>query len=193
MEETKKNKMADTPMKKLFWIIPALLLLMGNVANAQTKEEMEASQARYEKLVKLCKKEPKKTNIPEVDTYVTSVYTSAVAAAATTEQLQGLYYRQIGESKDGVTDVTVKKPTLEELTSLSATIAAQAVSITSAAKSAEAAVQASKGEKNPMKVAKIAAALAFTKDAYPILVEESALQTKAIAEMIETAKTSDNL
>ena len=30
-------------MKKLFWIIPALLLLMGNVANAQTKEEMEAS------------------------------------------------------------------------------------------------------------------------------------------------------
>lgn len=180
-------------MKKLFWIIPALLLLMGNVANAQTKEEMEVSQARYEKLVKLCKKEPKKTNIPEVDTYVTSVYTSAVAAAATTEQLQGLYYRQIGESKDGVTDVTVKKPTLEELTSLSATIAAQAVSITSAAKSAEAAVQASKGEKNPMKVAKIAAALAFTKDAYPILVEESALQTKAIAEMIETAKTSDNL
>lgn len=180
-------------MKKLFWIIPALLLLMGNVANAQTKEEMEASQARYEKLVKLCKKEPKKTNIPEVDTYVTSVYTSAVAAAATTEQLQGLYYRQIGESKDGVIDVTVKKPTLEELTGLSATIAAQAVSITGAAKSAEAAVQASKGEKNPMKVAKIAAALAFTKDAYPILVEESALQTKAIAEMIETAKTSDNL
>ena len=39
-----------------------------------------------------------------------------------------------------------------------------------------------------MKAAKIATALGFTKDAYPILVEESATQTKAIAAMIETAK-----
>ena len=180
-------------MKKLLLVISVFLLLIGNVANAQTKEEMEASQARCEKLAKLCKKEPKKTNIPEVDSYVMSVYASAVAAVATTEQLQDLYYRQIGESKDGVTDVTVKKPSLEELTNLSMTIAKQADAISKAAKSAEAMVQASKGERNPMKAAKIATALAFTKDAYPILVEESALQIKAIAEMIETAKTSDNL
>lgn len=73
------------------------------------------------------------------------------------------------------------------------TIAKQADAISKAAKSAEAMVQASKGERNPMKAAKIATALAFTKDAYPILVEESALQIKAIAEMIETAKTSDSL
>ena len=77
--------------------------------------------------------------------------------------------------------------------SLSVTIAKQAEAITEAGKSAADAVNASKKEKNPMKGAKIAAALAFTKDAYPILVEESALQTKAIAEMIETAKTSENL
>lgn len=44
-----------------------------------------------------------------------------------------------------------------------------------------------------MKAAKIATALGFTKDAYPILVEESAAQTKAIAAMIETAKTAKNL
>ena len=44
-----------------------------------------------------------------------------------------------------------------------------------------------------MKAAKIASGLAFTKEVYPILVEESALQSKAIAEMINTAKTADNL
>lgn len=180
-------------MKKLLLVISVFLLLMGNVANAQSREEMEASQKRCEKLVKLTKKEPKTTGIQEVDSYTKNVYDAAVNSTKMTEQLQNLYYRQIGESKDGVTDVTVKKPTLEELMSLSVTIAKQAEAITEAGKSAADAVNASKKEKNPMKGAKIAAALAFTKDAYPILVEESALQTKAIAEMIETAKTSENL
>ena len=58
---------------------------------------------------------------------------------------------------------------------------------------ADKALSASKAQKNPMKAAKIATALGFTKDAYPILVEESAAQTKAIAAMIETAKTAKNL
>ena len=44
-----------------------------------------------------------------------------------------------------------------------------------------------------MKAGKIAKAMAYTKDAYPILLEESAAQTKAIGEMIETAKTAKNL
>ena len=76
---------------------------------------------------------------------------------------------------------------------MSATIATQALAITAAAKSAESAVKTSKEQKNPMVAAKIAKALAFTKDAYPVIVEESAFQTKAIAEMIETAKSSENL
>ena len=42
-------------MKKLLLVISVFLLLMGNVANAQSREEMEASQKRYEKLVKLTK------------------------------------------------------------------------------------------------------------------------------------------
>ena len=112
---------------------------------------------------------------------------------STTEQLQNLYYRSIGETKDGVTDVNIKKPTVEELTALSVTIAAQALTIKNAAGAADKALSASKAQKNPMKAAKIATALGFTKDAYPILVEESAAQTKAIAAMIETAKTAKNL
>ena len=45
----------------------------------------------------------------------------------------------------------------------------------------------------PMKVAKIASALAFTKDAYPVLLEESKAKVAAIKQMIETAKTAKNL
>ena len=179
-------------MKFVSLILIALVLSVGTLS-AQTKEEMQASQARYEKLVKLCEKEPKKTGVADVDTYITSVYTSAIAAISTTEQLQNLYYRQIGETKDGVTDVTVKKPTVEELTVLGATIAEQGLAITAAAKSAEAALKSSKEQKNPMKAAKVASGLAFTKEVYPFLVVESALQSKAIAEMINTAKTADNL
>jgi hypothetical protein len=178
---------------RFFSLLLVALVFACGVSNAQTKEEMQASQARYEKLVKLCKNEPKRTGVGDVDTYVSSVYVSAIAAIATTEQLQDLYYRQIGETKDGVTDVAIKKPTVEELTALSATIATQAVAITGATQAADNALKASKEQKNPLKAAKVTSSLAFTKDAYPILVEESALQTKAIAEMIETAKTSKNL
>lgn len=181
-------------MKKLFLVLVTIFMVAGlNVANAQTKDEMKASQERMEKLAKLCQKEPKATGVGDVDTYVKNVYDAAILSMSTTEQLQNLYYRSIGETKDGVTDVNIKKPTVEELTTLSATIAAQALTIKDAAGAADKALSASKTQKNPMKAAKIATVLGFTKDAYPILVEESATQTKAIAAMIETAKTAKNL
>mgnify|MGYP000647087364 CR=1 FL=1 len=60
-------------------------------------------------------------------------------------------------------------------------------------KGAEAATKASSTNKNPMKAAKIASALAFTKDAYPVLLEESKAKVAAIKQMIETAKTAKNL
>ena len=179
-------------MKKLLMSL-AVFLTLGTAAQAQTKEAMQASQERSEKLQKLLDKQPKSTGVSDVDAYVVCINTAAAASIANTAQLQDLYYRSIGETKDGVTDVTVKKPTVEELTALSTTIAAQAVSIKGATTLAEKAMKASSGEKNPMKAGKIAKAMAYTKDAYPILVEESAAQTKAIAEMIETAKTAKNL
>lgn len=181
-------------MKKM--ILALVVLFMAttlNVVNAQTREEMKASQERMEKLAKLCQKDQKSTGVGEVDSYVKNVRDAAILSMATTEQLHGLYYRQIGETKDGVQDVTIKKPTVEELTVLSVTIVAQGVAIKDAGASAEQAMAASKSQKNPMKVAKITTALAFTKDAYPVLMEESVAQAKAIAQMIETAKTATNL
>lgn len=89
--------------------------------------------------------------------------------------------------------MSVKKPTVAELTALATTLTTEGVSIAEAAKGAEAATKASTTNKNPMKAAKIASALAFTKDAYPVLLEESKAKIAAIKQMVETAKTASNL
>ena len=83
--------------------------------------------------------------------------------------------------------------TVEELVALGTTLNEEGVSIAEAGKGAEAATKASSTNKNPMKIAKIASALAFTKDAYPVLLEESKAKVAAIKQMIETAKTAKNL
>lgn len=180
-------------MKKFFFVTVALLTMSVSFCFGQTKEDIKASVDRCAKLEKLCSKQPKQTGVADVDTYVQGVYNAAVLSAASSKQLQDLYYRQIGETKDGVTDVNIKKPTVEELVALGATLTAEGVSVADAAKGAEAATKASSTNKNPMKAAKIASALAFTKDAYPVLLEESKAKVAAIKQMIETAKTANNM
>ena len=180
-------------MKKFLFVTAALLTMSVSFCFGQTKEDIKASIDRCAKLEKLCSKQPKMTGLPDVDSYVQGVYNAAISSTATSLLLQGLYYRQIGETKDGVTDVTIKKPTVEELVALAATLTAEGASISEAAKGAEAATKASSTNTNPMKAAKIASALAFTKDAYPVLLEESNAKVAAIKQMIETAKTAKNL
>lgn len=180
-------------MKKFFFVTVALLTMSVSFCFGQTKEDIKASVDRCAKLEKLCSKQPKQTGVTDVDTYVQGVYNAAVLSAASSKQLQDLYYRQIGETKDGVTDVNIKKPTVEELVALGTTLTAEGVSVADAAKGAEAATKASSTNKNPMKAAKIASALAFTKDAYPVLLEESKAKVAAIKQMIETAKTANNM
>lgn len=180
-------------MKKFFFVTAALLTMSVSFCFGQTKEDIKASIDRCTKLEKLCSKQPKQTGVADVDTYVQGVYDAAILSAASSKQLQDLYYRQIGETKDGVTDVNIKKPTVEELVAMGATLTAEGVSVAEAAKGAEAAIKASSTNKNPMKVVKIASALAFTKDAYPVLLEESKAKVAAIKQMIETAKTANNM
>lgn len=179
-------------MKRFLFVTAALLVMSVSFCFGQSKEDIKASIDRCAKLEKLCSKQPKQTGVPDVDTYVQGVYNAAISSVASSALLQNLYYRQIGETKDGVTDVTIKKPTVEELVALGETLTEEGVSIAEAGKGAEAATKAS-SNKNPMKAAKIASALAFTKDAYPVLLEESKAMVAAIKQMIETAKTAKNL
>lgn len=201
-------------MKKLLLLAVALVAMVGSTyADAKSdstaaaiKTAIQKSQERAENLQKLCA-DYKTTGNANVDGYGDAVKNAAVLAIANSEQLENLYKRQIGETEDGVTDVTIKKPTLEEWVALSTTIAGEGASIKAATDKAQAAANEAKTmsesatkEKNPMKAGKAAktakaaaAVVEFGNSATVILAEESASQVKTVKEIIEMLKSGKNL
>mgnify|MGYP006894046424 FL=1 len=100
-----------------------MALVCAVSVSAQTAEEMQASKERAAKLEKLV--QPKNCGIATIDGLTSAAGLVAVESIQITPLLQGMYYRSIGQTEDGVTDVTVKKPTLDELKELSARIGKQ--------------------------------------------------------------------
>ena len=185
----------------------ALSLMTFCVVNAQNvKDEISKSVERAQNLQKLCD-DYKTCGDADVDGYGNSMRDAAVFAIANSEQLENLYKREIGESKDGVQDVTVKKPTLDEWLALASTIAGEGVKIKDATVKASGAATAAKNlasaaldVKNPMKAAKAVktakaatAVVTFGTKAAPILAEESAAQAKAVKQIIDMLKSGKNL
>lgn len=182
------------------------LFMMLCSANAQIKDDIQKSKERAAKLQALCN-DYKTSGNANVDGYGDAVKNAAVLAIANSEQLENMYKRQIGETKDGVTDVTVTKPTLDEWVTFATTVAGEAASIKAATDKVQAAANEAKKmtedaskQKNPMKVAKAAktakaaaAIVEFGNAATPILLEESAAQAKAVKEIVETLKSGKNL
>lgn len=182
------------------------VFMMVCSANAQIKDDIQKSRERAEKLQMLCDGYKESGNA-NVDGYGNAVRDAAVLAIANSVQLEDMYKRQIGETTDGVTDVTISKPTLEEWIAFSATVLGEAASIKTAVDQAQAVAEeaakmaenASK-EKNPMKAAKAAktakaaaAVVEFGNEATPILLEESAAQANTVKTIIETLKSGKNL
>ena len=176
-------------MKKVVLYMMALVCAVS--VSAQTAEEMQASKECTAKLEKLV--QPKNCGIATVDGLTSSAGLVAVESIQITPLLQGFYYRSIGQTEDGVTDVTVKKPTLEVLTELSARIGTQAAAVVDATKLVAAAGEELKGVKNPMELAAATKSVKYSKDVLEIVSVESAFQVKAIADMIKTATSNDNL
>ena len=168
-------------------------ILVAATTFAQTKEDISASAARAQKLGELLAKVPGNTGVAEVDNYAAAIVTAAAAAVENSNKLENFYYRVIGETKDGVTDVTIVKPSLDDILELSTTIAAEGTAVATATKLAEGAAKKVKETKNPIAAAKLVLMTKFTADVSPLLVEESAAQVKAIAAMVETAKSAANL
>lgn len=184
------------------------MCLLGMVysANAQLKDDIQKSQERAEKLQALCN-DYKTTGNANIDGYGNSVRDAAVLAIANSVQLENMYKRQIGETQDGVTDVTITKPTLEEWITFGTTVAGEAASIKAATDKAQAAAEEAKNmaeeaskQKNPMKAGKAAknakaaaAVVEFGNIATPILLEESVAQAKAVNDIIGTLKSGNNL
>ena len=194
-------------MKKvLLTVIGMMALVMAG--NAQTTmDDIQQSEKRVAELQKLLENKPQRVGVSALDNYSEAVNAAAVLAIENSNKLSDFYKREIGGTKDGVTDVTIKKPTLEEWINLAATIAGEATALKKATESATEAVKGLqtleeqvKSESNPLKKGKVAknakggaAIIAFGKDALPIIGEESAAQVKAVQGIIETLKSGKNL
>ena len=192
-------------MKK--FIIALAAMIIASAASAQgIKDEIQMSRERSAKLETLAN-EYKTCGNANIDGYGNSVKEAAIFAIANSVQLENMYKRQIGETTDGVQDVTVEKPTLDEWMTFAATVAGEATSIKAAVDKVQDAATEAKTisenaakEKNPMKAAKAAktakaatAVIEFGNAATPILLEESAAQVKAVQQIIETIKSGKNL
>ena len=194
-------------MKRILFFIVMTLCAMTTFAQ-ETKEQIQKSEERVKNLQILLDKYSD-TNCGDgvIDGFGNSVRDAAVLAIANSVKLEGLYYRQIGQTKDGVTDVTIVKPKLEDWTELLTTVTGEAASIKNAVDNAKAAgeqmkqiAENAKNNKNPMKMAKLAkmakgagVVMEFGNAATPILLEESAEQVKAVQKIIETIKSGKNL
>ncbi len=185
-------------MKKIL-LTAIAMMAMSMAGNAQTREEIQQSVERCAKLQELVNDQPKPCGAAEVDKFGTEITAAAMLAIENSEKLADFYHRTIGETKDGVTDVTIKKPTAEECVSLGASVAGESAALTEAGKSLEEAGKKLKeltSQKSPkaIKQAKGATAIiAYGKDAMAILSEETVAQGKAIKEIIETVKSGKNL
>ena len=194
-------------MKRILFFIVMTLCAMTTFAQ-ETKEQIRKSEERAKNLQILLNKYSD-TNCGDgiIDGFGNSVRDAAILAIANSVKLEGLYYRQIGQTKEGVTDVTIVKPKLEDWIELLTTVTGEAASIKNAVDNAKAAgeqmkqiAENAKNNKNPMKMAKLAkmakgagVVMEFGNAATPILLEESAEQVKAVQKIIETIKSGKNL
>ncbi len=180
-------------MKKIFFA--AVLTVFSLCVNAQEniRETVTKSVERMKNLKELTEKMPKATGVADVDAFGQDVYNAAVTAMANSEQLENFYKREIGETKDGITDVTVTKPKLEDWVTLGATLTAEGASIKAAADKGTKAAEAVKSIKNPLAAGKLAKMINWTKKVLPIITEESVNQGKAVSQIISTLKSGGNL
>ena len=174
----------------------------NSFAQGKTKEELKAerevlkgelkSKDALDRKAKIEKLEaPKPSGIQSVDDLANNSTKILVSTKENNTLIPEMYKRTIGETVDGVTDVTVKKPTLEELTALSINLGTQIKAVADASTSVSNAssdiskagfMQASKGTKS----------LNYSKDVLSIAKPELELNLKVVNNLISTMKSSNN-
>lgn len=151
----------------------------------KSKEAVER-KAKFEKL-----EAPKTSGVASVDQLATNSTTILISTKAINAQIPEMYKRTIGETIDGVTDVTVKKPTAEELATLALTIATQIKAVADAS-SAVANAPADIKNASPMQAPKATVALNYTKDVLALTGPELQMNLKVINNLIATLKSANN-
>lgn len=178
-------------MKKLLLVMA--IILGGFVCNAQSLgEDLSNLEKICAKLQKSLAKIPNETGVAEIDDYTKGCVNSGLGATANAIQLQDFYKREIGETVDGVTDVTITKPTLDEWVALSETIALQ---IDGNVKISQAADKATKAVKDAPKIKAIGygKTVNWSTDLLQVSSQALAEEAKAVKSIIETLKSGNNL
>lgn len=194
-------------MKKKIVILSSLVICMSIsllpcFAQEKTKEEIKAlkeemkaelkAQAAIERKAKIEKLSiPKPSGVASVDDLASGSGKLVLATSENNKLIPELYKRTIGETVDGVTDVTVKKPTLQELVSLADNITTQ---IKSANDIAAAIPNASNdiSSAGPLKAPKATKALNFVKETSPLVLPELQSNLKVVNDLIVIVKSSKN-
>lgn len=154
------------------------------------KSEMKSTEAQ-ERKAKFEKLEaPKTSGVASVDGLATSSTSILTSTKDINTQVPEMYKRTIGETVDGVTDVTVKKPTAEELATLALTIATQIKAVADASSVATASADIKNA--SPMQAPKATKALNYSKDALALAGPELQLNLKVINNLIATLKSANN-
>ncbi len=202
-KRTKKSGDYANKMKKLF-LLSLLILGLNPLVQAQekTKEELNAerevikselkSKQAEERKVKFEKLEsPKTSGVSSVDQLATDAATILLSTKSINQQIPELYKRTLGETVDGVTDVTVKKPTVEELAAVALTITNQ-ISAIAKASSAVSTSLADIKSASLMQASKATKSLNFSKDALSLTGPELQLSLKVINNLIAQLKSANN-
>jgi len=155
------------------------------------KTEMKSQEAldRQAKLEKL--ESPKSSGIASVDNLAVSSTTMLAASKENTKLIPEMYKRTIGETIDGVTDVTVKKPTLDELIALGLNLTTQIKAVGDASESIKTATDdiAKAGAMQKIKAPK---PLNYSKDVLSLVAPELQLNLKMVNNLIATVKSANN-
>ena len=180
------------------FVLTSVLTVQAQKTDAELKAEREqiktelksaAEKERQEKINKL--NAPSSSGVKSVDDLAVSSAAMVLATNDNNKLIPELYKRTLGESIDGVADVTVKKPKLEELTAVSANIATQIAAVSKATEGVKAASE-DVTKAGPLKAGKASKALNYSKEALALLGPELQLNAKVVNHLIETVKTSKN-
>ena len=194
-------------LKKMFYSTAICLGLVFSIsqncsAQEKTKDELKAerdalktemkSKDALERKEKIAKLEPPKTSgVASIDNLAGNSTSILTSTKDINTQVPEMYKRTIGETVDGVTDVTVKKPTKEELATLALTLATQIKAVADATASV-AGASADVKTASLMAAGKATKSLNYSKEALALAGPELQMNLKVVKNLIATLKSDNN-
>jgi hypothetical protein len=155
------------------------------------KSEMKSTEAQKRKAKFEELNAPKSSGVTSVDELATNSTKMLISTKEINTQVPEMYKRTIGETIDGVTDVTVKKPTIDELIVLSSNITNQ-IKAVSDASAAVASASSDAKSASPMQGLKATKSLNYSKEVISIVGPELQLNLKVVNNLITTLKSANN-